>query len=474
MIRADVCAPQLGDEGVYFDRPGKPGVSRPSNRRTSPLDTSSLDNEAKPHADTSLDPESLDEPPTSNQYYLYSRIDGDQTVDELCRTSGLGREATLKALEALHSLGLIAIPGHEPTSSTASEPTDSPEPGDERPTERREEDERDESDGTADGRTDEATASALNESTAPLEDRGADEETDEGAENKQRNQSRSSAGSSAGGIDFSGLPVPPGEIEVSSELLEMDVDLEVPFRRELVALSRQLDDINYYEFYGIAPDADAGEIKKSYFSLSKRYHPDKQFGGELGPFKEMLEEVFQHITRAYRILTDEERRREYDAEVGVRDADGAGVGETSTAAESADAPSQTEDDRGKGDGQKQEAASRLLVNRARKYRDRGQLDDAADEYRKAVSLNRRLETALEAAQMLVDADLRLEDATVFARAALKLDESSAQGYFLLGRSYEAREMVEQAVEAYRRAVQLDDHQEAERRLGRLESRGETS
>lgn len=443
------------------------------------MDKSSLDNEATPHADTSLDPESLDEPPTSNQYYLYSRIDGDQTVDELCRTSGLGREATLKALKTLHSLGLIVIPGHEPTSSTKSEPTDSPEPDEGTSTERgdeggRNEGRRDKHDGTAGGRTDTAGASALNESTAPLGDEESEQATDEAGGEDQRKQSPSSTGSSAGGIDFSGLPVPPGEIDISSELLEMDVDLEVPFRRELVALSRQVDDINYYEFYGISPDADAAEIKKSYFSLSKRYHPDKHFGGELGPFKEMLEEVFQHITRAYRILTDEERRREYDTEVGVRDADGAGVGETSTAAESADAPSQTNDDRGRGGGEKQEAASRLLVNRARKYRDRGQLDDAADEYRKAVSLNRRLETALEAAQMLVDADLRLEDATVFARAALKLDDSSAQGYYLLGRSYEAREMGEQAVEAYRRAVELDDHREAERRLGRLESGGETS
>jgi curved DNA-binding protein CbpA len=489
-----------------------------------------VDNQVKPHADTALDPQSLEEPPTSDQYYLYSRIDGAQTVDELCRTSGLGRQATLDALKQLHHLGLIVVPGYdgddagasttretmsESTSGTADPTADaaadvssdnnegrslneSTAPLDETPG-------ASESASTASGtatpdRTDpeareddsnEASARAVPVSEAsgdehgsvedPVEASGGEDAEDEAADDSTDQQHKSGSTTTAGGVDFSGLPVSPDDIDIEAELLEMDVDLDEAFRRELVALSRQVDDVNYYEFYGIEPDADVGEIKKSYFHLSKRYHPDKHFGGELGPFKEMLEEVFQHITRAYRILTDEQRRESYDADLGGDGSAGAAGAETSTPTASPDASSEAGDDQEgpsraseKDKQQKQEAASRLLVNRARKYREQGAIDDAADEYRKAVSLNRRLETALEAAQMLVEQQQRLEDAAVFARAALKLDESSVEGYYLLGRSYEGRDRMDEATNAYRRAVGQGGYEDASERLERLESQGETS
>lgn len=70
-----------------------------------------------------------------------------------------------------------------------------------------------------------------------------------------------------------------------------------------------------YEALQIEKDASAEEIKKSFYKLSKIYHPDK--GGDAEKFKE--------INHAYEILSDSERRRRYDI-TGSDDEQGHGQG----------------------------------------------------------------------------------------------------------------------------------------------------
>ena len=60
---------------------------------------------------------------------------------------------------------------------------------------------------------------------------------------------------------------------------------------------------NYYEILGVSKDATQQDIKKKYRKLSLKYHPDKNPNGE---------EMFKKITKAYEVLGNEEKRREYD------------------------------------------------------------------------------------------------------------------------------------------------------------------
>jgi len=68
---------------------------------------------------------------------------------------------------------------------------------------------------------------------------------------------------------------------------------------------------NYYELLEIAPNASADEVKKSFRAQIARYHPDKvqHLGKE---FQSMAAERAAMLTEAYRILSDEGRRAEYD------------------------------------------------------------------------------------------------------------------------------------------------------------------
>jgi molecular chaperone DnaJ len=59
---------------------------------------------------------------------------------------------------------------------------------------------------------------------------------------------------------------------------------------------------DYYQILGVAKDASQDEIKKAYRRLAHRYHPDK--GGDAERFKE--------INEAYQVLSDKEKRNQYD------------------------------------------------------------------------------------------------------------------------------------------------------------------
>ncbi|KAJ3514612.1 hypothetical protein NLJ89_g2280 [Agrocybe chaxingu] len=62
---------------------------------------------------------------------------------------------------------------------------------------------------------------------------------------------------------------------------------------------------NPYEVLGVKPDATAAEIKKTYFSLARKYHPDTN--SDKG-----AREKFVEIQEAYDILKDEKKRAAYD------------------------------------------------------------------------------------------------------------------------------------------------------------------
>lgn len=63
---------------------------------------------------------------------------------------------------------------------------------------------------------------------------------------------------------------------------------------------------DYYEVLGVAKNAGDAEIKKAYRVLAKKYHPD------MNPGDKEAEKKFKEASEAYAILSDPEKRRQYD------------------------------------------------------------------------------------------------------------------------------------------------------------------
>lgn len=67
---------------------------------------------------------------------------------------------------------------------------------------------------------------------------------------------------------------------------------------------------NHYEILGLQSDADEGEIKKAYRTLSFKYHPDRATGDP-----DESNNMMQKLNEAYEILRDPQKRQQYDNEL---------------------------------------------------------------------------------------------------------------------------------------------------------------
>jgi curved DNA-binding protein CbpA len=85
----------------------------------------------------------------------------------------------------------------------------------------------------------------------------------------------------------------------------------------LLEAHKRLAQQNHFEVLGIGHDATPQDIKKAYFNLAKRYHPDRHFGPPLNEMKSELEALFHAIHEAHETLASPERREKYNRELAA-------------------------------------------------------------------------------------------------------------------------------------------------------------
>ena len=64
--------------------------------------------------------------------------------------------------------------------------------------------------------------------------------------------------------------------------------------------------MNYYQILGLQRDVSQEEIKKAYRRIAKQYHPDSN------PGNREAEKKFKEASEAYEVLSNEEKRENYD------------------------------------------------------------------------------------------------------------------------------------------------------------------
>jgi len=68
----------------------------------------------------------------------------------------------------------------------------------------------------------------------------------------------------------------------------------------------EMSETDYYALLGVSKNATDAEIKKAYRKLAMKYHPDHTKGDKTA------EEKFKKISEAYAVLSDKEKRKQYD------------------------------------------------------------------------------------------------------------------------------------------------------------------
>jgi len=117
----------------------------------------------------------------------------------------------------------------------------------------------------------------------------------------------------AGGSPAPDAPAPP-RVRASSARAALPtpdpaLDIALDLQHELLEFAARLDR-PYHEILGIAHDADERAIKKAYFGLSKRLHPDRYFRRNIGAFAPLVERCFRKLLEAYELLSDPQTRSE--------------------------------------------------------------------------------------------------------------------------------------------------------------------
>jgi tetratricopeptide (TPR) repeat protein len=112
-----------------------------------------------------------------------------------------------------------------------------------------------------------------------------------------------------------GAAAPAGE---SPPRTPAEVEAENPMaaqlRREIAEKFAHLGELDYYALVGVDPRSDANTIKRAYLTAAKVYHPDALARLRIdGEIQEHANKVFAEIGKAYSVLSNPDKRREYDA-----------------------------------------------------------------------------------------------------------------------------------------------------------------
>jgi curved DNA-binding protein CbpA len=91
--------------------------------------------------------------------------------------------------------------------------------------------------------------------------------------------------------------------------IDASLDISSDLQRELLEFAKR-HDRPYHEILGVPHDADERAIKKAYFGLSKRLHPDRYFRRRIGPFAPRVETCVRKLLAAYELLSDPQTRSE--------------------------------------------------------------------------------------------------------------------------------------------------------------------
>lgn len=87
-------------------------------------------------------------------------------------------------------------------------------------------------------------------------------------------------------------------------------EAQIEFRAEVEAYERD-PPVTFYDLLGIPAESDADAVRRAFFALARRWHPDK-LPKELEDLRPIVHKAFSRMAEAHQVLSDPLRRRDYE------------------------------------------------------------------------------------------------------------------------------------------------------------------
>ncbi len=104
---------------------------------------------------------------------------------------------------------------------------------------------------------------------------------------------------------------PPPPPAMTSAASQEEIDLDEGRKAEILAMETKLEGVDHFAALGLEPGAPPEEVKRVFYEASKKFHPDRFFGKNLGSFKSRIERIFRRLTEAQNVLSDLDKRNAY-------------------------------------------------------------------------------------------------------------------------------------------------------------------
>lgn len=217
------------------------------------------------------------------------------------------------------------------------------------------------------------------------------------------------------------------------------------FAKDMDSLLGLIDNGTYYQLIGVGANSSGAEIKKSYYKMVRRFHPDRHMGRS--EWIGSLQRIMDALTTAYRTLSAEEARAKYDKQL-------AGAGAFAI---------------GRGKTEKQVTAEECM-EKAKDCLRAKNFAGSITWLRKCVEIapNESKYRAMLARSLAAVPTYR-QEAIAHYEKAIELDPWNTSAHFQLGELFEAMKLPWRAAPLYKKILDIDpDHSKARERLRAIE------
>lgn len=220
----------------------------------------------------------------AEQGFVYSRVDGKTAVGDIFSLVPFTEARTTELLLSLWQAGLIDLPGRERPKTKPDSPTPSRTSTARQP-------------ATTAGWAPPPPPPARQKKVGDIPFPTDPEKLPELKPEPPRFESRAA-------------PPPRRPVRAAAPL--DDIGLSAEERERIDVFVEGIDEKDAFALLEISPAADAREVKRAYFRLSKEFHPDRYYGKELGPYRDKLSLIFRAAKGAFELLSDKSRREAYE------------------------------------------------------------------------------------------------------------------------------------------------------------------